>query len=54
MSDPTKIRFELSENDIPHQWYNINADNPVPPAPVFDPATKQPISVDTLLQPGHG
>ncbi len=50
MSDPTKIRFELSENDIPHQWYNINADNPVPPAPVFDPATKQPISVDTLLQ----
>ena len=35
MSDQT--RFMLNETDLPKFWYNINADSPVPPAPVFVP-----------------
>ena len=46
MSDPT--RFTLSENDLPRFWYNINADNPVPPAPVLHPGTKEPVTPDFL------
>ena len=40
MSDQT--RFMLGENDIPRFWYNVNADNPVPPQPVLvsDPVNK--------------
>ena len=46
MSD--QIRFTLSEKDIPKFWYNINADSPVPPAPVLHPATKEPVTPDFL------
>ncbi|HOG59036.1 MAG TPA: TrpB-like pyridoxal phosphate-dependent enzyme [Anaerolineaceae bacterium] len=49
MSDPNnKNRFDLDENEIPRFWYNVNADSPVPPAPVFDPTTKEPISLEAL------
>ncbi len=46
MSD--QIRFNLSEKDIPKFWYNINADSPIPPAPVLHPATKEPVTPDFL------
>ncbi|MCC6147513.1 MAG: TrpB-like pyridoxal phosphate-dependent enzyme [Anaerolineaceae bacterium] len=46
MSDQT--RFNLSENDIPKFWYNINADNPVPPTAVLHPGTKEPVTPDFL------
>ncbi len=46
MTDVT--RFLLSENDVPKFWYNINADNPVPPAPVLHPGTKEPVTPDFL------
>jgi len=46
MSDQT--RFNLSQNDIPKAWYNINADSPVPPAPVLHPGTKEPVTPDFL------
>ena len=49
MSDPNnKNHFDLDENEIPRFWYNVNADSPVPPAPVFDPTTKEPISLEAL------
>ncbi len=44
----TQTRFLLSENDIPTQYYNINADSPVAPAPVISPATGQPVTPDEL------
>ncbi|NMC86548.1 MAG: TrpB-like pyridoxal phosphate-dependent enzyme [Anaerolineaceae bacterium] len=47
MEDQTK--YLLNESDIPHFWYNINADSPVAPAPVFNPQTKQPITPADLL-----
>lgn len=46
MTDPT--RFLLSENDLPKYWYNINADNPVPPTPVLHPGTLEPVTPDFL------
>lgn len=41
-------RFLLSEHDVPKFWYNINADNPVPPSPVLHPGTKEPVTPDFL------
>ena len=46
MSDQT--RFILNESDLPKYWYNINADSPVPPAPVLHPATMEPVTPDFL------
>jgi len=46
MSDQT--RFMLNETDLPKFWYNINADSPVPPAPVLNPITKEPVTPDFL------
>jgi tryptophan synthase beta chain len=46
MSDQT--RFILNETDLPKQWYNVQADSPVPPQPVLHPATKEPVTPDFL------
>jgi tryptophan synthase beta chain len=46
MSDRT--RFLLNETDLPKCWYNINADTPVAPAPVFNPITKEPATPEFL------
>ncbi len=46
MSEQT--RFILNETDLPKQWYNILADSPVPPAPVLNPQTLEPITPEFL------
>ena len=46
MSDQT--RFMLNETDLPKNWYNVLADSPVPPAPVLNPMTKEPITPEFL------
>ena len=43
-----QYRFQLSEADLPRFWYNINADNPIPPNPVLNPITLEPITPDFL------
>lgn len=43
-----ETRFLLKETDIPKFWYNINADNPVAPAPVLNPQTMEPVTPDFL------
>ena len=43
-----QTKFMLSENDLPKQWYNVNADAPTPPAPVLHPGTKEPVTPDFL------
>jgi len=43
-----QTRFLLNENDLPKFWYNINADNPIPPAPVLNPQTMEPATPDFL------
>ncbi|MEJ5315193.1 MAG: TrpB-like pyridoxal phosphate-dependent enzyme [Anaerolinea sp.] len=46
MSNQT--RFLLSENDIPRFYYNVLADSPIPPAPVLNPITREPVTPDFL------
>ncbi|MDE5551408.1 MAG: TrpB-like pyridoxal phosphate-dependent enzyme, partial [Bacteroidaceae bacterium] len=41
-------RFILAEEEIPTQWYNIQADMVNKPMPPIHPATKQPLTVDDL------
>ena len=48
MKNQEQTRYHLAESDIPRFWYNMNADSPVPPTPVFNPATKELITKDTL------
>jgi len=45
----TKEAFiELSENEMPKCWYNIQADLPEPVSPPLDPTTLKPISPELL------
>lgn len=46
MSDQT--RFDLPQASLPKFWYNVNADNPAPPAPVLHPGTLEPVTPDFL------
>jgi tryptophan synthase beta chain len=46
LNDQYKIL--MSENDIPTQWYNINADMPVEPAPVLNPQTMESVTPEFL------
>ena len=46
MTDQTG--YTLSKEDLPRTWYNINADMPVPPTPVLNPQTLEPITPDFL------
>lgn len=41
-------KFLLPENEIPTQWYNIQADMPVKPMPMLHPQTQRPITPEDL------
>lgn len=41
-------RYFLSEEDIPKQWYNIQADMVNKPLPPLNPATKEPLKAEDL------
>ncbi len=41
-------RFFLQENDIPTQWYNIQADMPHKPQPMLNPETRRPVTEDEM------
>lgn len=43
-----QTRFILNETDLPKYWYNLNADNPIPPAPILNPQTMEPVTPDFL------
>ena len=43
-------RFILPENEIPAQWYNIQADMPVKPMPMLHPVTRTPMTEDDLSE----
>ena len=51
MSDkkiPYKIYLE--ENEMPKQWYNVRADMKKKPAPLLNPATHEPMTLDELSE----
>lgn len=41
-------KYLLQEHDIPTAWYNVVPDMPVKPAPILNPATKQPLKAEDL------
>lgn len=41
-------KIVLEENEMPTRWYNIVADMPNPPAPLLNPQTRQPLTVDEM------
>ena len=41
-------RFLLNEDELPRQWYNIQAEMPNKPLPPIHPATKQPLNAEDL------
>ena len=43
-----RVKIELGEEDIPRQWYNIQADLPTPLDPPLNPATGEPIGPKEL------
>jgi tryptophan synthase beta chain len=43
-----QVKYLLNETDIPKHWYNINADMPVPQAPVLNPQTLEPVTPEFL------
>ena len=44
----TEKKINLSEKEMPTQWYNLQADLPKPLDPPIHPGTKQPITPDML------
>ena len=43
---PYKIYLE--ENEMPTQWYNVRADMKNKPAPLLNPGTLKPVTLDEL------
>jgi len=43
-----QYKMFLSEDDVPRQWYNIQADLPSPLQPIIHPATGKPIGPEDL------
>lgn len=43
-----QTRFDLTQADIPKQWYNLLADFPEPLPPPLHPGTKEPLPPDAL------
>jgi tryptophan synthase beta chain len=50
MSNTNSIPYKiyLSENEIPKAWYNVRADMKNKPAPLLNPGTLQPMTVEEL------
>lgn len=48
MSSKIPYKIYLEENEMPKQWYNVRADMKNKPAPILNPATMKPITIDEL------
>ena len=48
MSREIPYKIYLEESEMPKQWYNVRADMKKKPAPLLNPATKQPVTAKEL------
>ena len=48
MSNKIPYKIYLEENEIPTQWYNVRADMKNKPAPLINPGTGQPLTLEDL------
>ena len=46
MSKEIPYKIYLEESEMPKQWYNVRADMKKKPAPLLNPATKQPVTAE--------
>ena len=50
MSEKIPYKIYLSEDEIPKQWYNLRADMKKKPAPLINPKTMKPITLEELSE----
>ncbi len=50
MKSEMPYKLMLTENELPNSWYNVRADMAKKPAPLLDPATKKPVTLEQLSQ----
>ena len=50
MSQEIPYKIYLEESEMPKQWYNVRADMENKPAPLLNPGTHQPMSLQELEQ----
>ena len=48
MKDNEKYKIYLEEDEIPTQWYNVRADMKIKPAPLVNPGTGKPATLEDL------
>lgn len=48
MSKEIPYKIYLEESEMPKQWYNVRVDMKKKPAPLLNPATKQPVTAEEL------
>lgn len=48
MNKEIPYKIYLSEQELPHQWYNVRADMKNKPAPLLNPATLKPMTAQDL------
>ena len=48
MEPKIPYKIYLEESEIPHAWYNVRADMKNKPAPLLNPGTLQPMTIDEL------
>ena len=48
MPDSQPYKLYLNESELPTKWYNLRADMKNKPAPLLNPATKQPMTFEEL------
>ena len=48
MENKIPYKIYLDENEMPKQWYNVRADMKTKPAPLLNPSTLQPMTLEEL------
>ena len=48
MNKEIPYKIYLEENEMPKQWYNVRADMKKKPAPLLNPETHKPVTVEEL------
>lgn len=48
MEKKIPYKIYLEENELPKQWYNVRADMKNKPAPLLNPGTKQPMTLEEM------
>ena len=48
MDNKIPYKIYIEESEMPKQWYNVRADMKTKPAPILNPETLEPITVDEL------